>query len=132
MDFKVVFYEEFKHIEVEIGKWSIRTDQSIEKGGTGVAPNPGSYLYAAAASCTAATAYGYCSYNNLPLPTGATVHVDEAEDGSRPLKLTFEIHLPAGFPEDRIQAVHKAADACWVKKQWLNPPDFETVVIKGK
>ena len=41
MDFKVVFYEEFKHIEVEIGKWSIRTDQSVAKGGTGIAPNPG-------------------------------------------------------------------------------------------
>lgn len=121
MDFKVVFYEEFKHIEVEIGKWSIRTDQSVGKGGTGIAPNPGSYLYAAVASCTAATAYGYCYRSSLPLPTGATVHVDEAEDGSRPIKLTFEIHLPADFPEDRIQAVHKAADGCWIKKAMAEP-----------
>ena len=132
MDFNVVFYEEFKHIEVEIGKWSIRTDQSIEKGGTGIAPNPGSYLYAAVASCTAATAYGYCYKNSLPLPTGTSVHVDEADDGFGPIKMTFKIQLPPDFPEDRINAVLKAADACWVKKTWLNPPEFETVIQKDK
>ena len=80
MDFNVVFHEEFKHIEVEIGGWTIRTDQSVAKGGTGIGPNPGSYLYAAVASCTAATAYGYCYKNNLPLPTGMTVQVNEAEN----------------------------------------------------
>jgi len=132
MDLNVVFFEEFKHIEVEIGKWSIRTDQSIEKGGTGIAPNPGSYLYAAVASCTAATAYGYCFRNNLPLPTGASVHVDEAEDGSGPLKMIFKIEFPSDFPEDRIKAVYKAANACWVKKVWQNPPEFETVIKIGK
>jgi uncharacterized OsmC-like protein len=133
MDFNVVFYEEFKHIEVEIGGKTIRTDQPVEKGGTGVGPTPGAYLYAAVASCTASTAYGYCHKNGLPLPTGMSVHVDEADDenlSSDPGKMIFEIHLPADFPENRLAAVQKAADACWVKQRWLNPPEFETTVLK--
>lgn len=133
MDFNVVIYEEFKHIEVEIGGRTIRTDQPEEKGGTGIGPTPGAYLYAAVASYTASTAYGYCHKNGLPLPTGMSVHVDEADDENinmDPGKITFEIHLPADFPESRLAAVHKAADACWVKQRWLNPPKFETAIVK--
>jgi hypothetical protein len=44
--------------------------------------------------------------------------------------MIFEIHLPADFPENRLAAVQKAADACWVKQRWLNPPEFETTVLK--
>jgi|GEM_PF-1094766 len=133
MDFKVVIYEEFKHIEVEIGGRTIRTDQPVEKGGTGIGPTPGTYLYAAVASCTASTAYGYCHKNGLPLPTGMDVHVEEADEAklsSNPGRITFTIHLPPDFPEKRLAAVQKAADACWVKQRWLNPPAFETRVEK--
>ncbi len=87
----------------------------------------------AVASCTAATAYGYCHKHDLPLPTGMTVHVDEVEASGgrvRPDKITFEIQLPGDFPQSRLEAVQKAADTCWVKQKWLNPPDFETVVVQ--
>ena len=36
----------------------------------------------------------------------------------------------ARVAEDRVKAVHKAADACWVKKQWHNPPEFELKLIR--
>jgi putative redox protein len=127
MEFKAIIHEEYKHIDIEIGGYTIRTDQPVEKGGTGVGPNPGKLLLSAVASCTLATAYGYCHRNDLPLPTGMSVHVDGDEDFS---KIQFEIHLPQDFPESRVKAVHKAADACWVKKQWLNPPEFTTHIVK--
>ena len=41
MDFEVIIFDEYKHIEVEIGDYTIRTDQSKEKGGTG--SSKGSY-----------------------------------------------------------------------------------------
>ncbi|MCD6356703.1 MAG: OsmC family protein [Anaerolineaceae bacterium] len=128
MDFKVIVYKEYKHIEVEIGGYTIRTDQSKEKGGTGVGPSPGKLFLSAVASCTISTAYSYCSRKNLPLPTGMRVHVDE-EDTIE--KIHFEIQVPADFPENRLQAVCKAAGTCWVKKQWLHPPVFETEVVRG-
>jgi len=127
VDFEVVIYDEFKHIEVEIDGYTIRTDQPEEKGGTGVGPTPGTYLLAAVASCTVSTAYGYCHRHDLPLPTGMSVHV-EADKGID--KVYFEIHLPVDFPANRMSAVHKAADACWVKKQWLHPPEFETEILR--
>ena len=127
MDFDVVIYDEYKHIEVEIGGYTIRTDQPIEKGGTGIGPTPGTLLLAAVASCTVSTAYGYCFRQELPLPTGMRVHVEGEDDFE---EVHFEIQLPADFPENRIAAVKKAAHACWVKKQWLNPPTFETTIVK--
>jgi putative redox protein len=124
MDFEVIIHDEYKHIEVEIGDYTIRTDQSIEKGGTGVGLSPGKLLLASVASCTASTAYSYCHQKNLPLPTGMSVHVDGDIE-----KILFEIHLLVDFPENRITAVIRAANTCWVKKQWLNPPKFETEVV---
>ncbi|MCD6577707.1 MAG: OsmC family protein [Anaerolineaceae bacterium] len=124
MDFEVMIYDEYKHIEVEIGDYTIRTDQSEEKGGTGVGPSPGKLLLAAVASCTASTAVSYCHKKDLPLPTGMSVHVEGDIENIR-----FEIHLPVDFPEKRIPAVIRAANTCWVKKQWLNPPTFETEVV---
>lgn len=125
MEFEVVIYDEYQRIEVEIGDYVIRTDQSKVKGGSGVGPSPGKLLFAAVASCTASTAYSYCHQKNLPLPTSMSVHVDGDIE-----KIHFEIHLPVDFPENRIKAVIKAANTCWVKKQWLNPPIFETEVVR--
>ena len=127
MDFEVIVYPEYKHIEVEIAGYTIRTDQSVEKGGTGIGPTPGKLMLAAVATCTLSTAYGYCHRQNLPLPTGMSVHVDMEDDFQ---KVSFKMRLPADFPEDRVKAVHKAADACWVKKQWHNPPEFELKLIR--
>ena len=127
MDFDVIFYDDYKHIEVEIGGYTIRTDQPEAEGGTGVGPSPGKLLLAAVASCTASTAYGYCSQHDLPLPTGMDVHVDSNDNIE---KIHFEIHMPPDFPEDRVSAVRRAANTCWVKKQWLNPPGFETDIIR--
>ena len=84
-------------------------------------------LLAAVASCTVSTAYGYCHRQDLPLPTGMSVHVKSGDDFEEVL---FEIHLPVDFPADRIPAVQIAADACWVKKQWHNPPKFKTEVVR--
>jgi len=130
MDFKAVFSEDSKFVDVHIRNAIIRCDNSVVKGGTGRAPNPGTFLYTAVASCAAATAYNYCINNNLPLPLEVHVQVDESSERSGPGKITFEIMVPADFPNDHLRAVQIAADACWVKRQWLDPPEFETIVKK--
>jgi len=127
MDFEVVVFPEYKHLEVEIGGYTIRSDQPVEKGGTGVGPNPGKLMLAAVATCTLSTAIGYCHRQELPMPTGMSVHVDMGDDYQ---KVSFEMRLPADFPQDRVKAVQRAADACWVKKQWLNPPEFDLQVLR--
>ncbi len=131
MDFQIRFSKDLKTMKVEIRGITIEADNSVVKGGAGNAPNPGTYLYTAVGSCAAATAFSYCFRNQLPYPTGVDVHVTEAEGRDGPEKITFTVHLPADFPDDRVQAVIKAADACWVKKQWLTPPVFETVAEKA-
>lgn len=131
MDFQIHYSEDYKTTQVHIRGFKIEADNSVVKGGAGNAPNPGTYLYTAVGSCAAATAFTYCYKNNLPYPLGMDVHVAEAENRDGPEKITFTLQLPADFPEDRVQAVVKAADACWVKKQWQNPPLFETIAKKG-
>ena len=130
MDYSIRFSQNNKTMKVDIRGFEIEVDNSVVKGGQGHAPNPGTYLFTAVGACAAATAFSYCYKNDLPFPLGMDVHVKEAEHRDGPEKITFSLLLPKNFPDDRVQAVIKAADACWVKKQWLNPPAFETIANK--
>ena len=125
MDYEAVINGDGKYIDIHIAGFTIRTDQFKEKAIIGENPTPGKLLYAAVASCALSTACGYCTNNDLPLPTGMRVHVEGDIES-----IQFEIDLPADFPEDRIEALRRATNACWVKKQWLNPPDFKTTFAR--
>ncbi|MEI2420560.1 hypothetical protein V6O07_09825, partial [Arthrospira platensis SPKY2] len=46
-------------------------------------------------------------------------------------KISFEIYLPAEFPEKYKEALIHAANHCAVKRHMLNPPDFDYNVIIG-
>lgn len=130
MKYSVEFGEEYKHLEVKILGYTVRSDAPENEGGTGIAPSPGKYIMVSIAACTASTAYGYCHKHGLPLPLGVDVDLKHNHDEDIIEKLSFKIKVPENFPENRIKAVERAAGTCWVKKQWLNPPEFVTEVVK--
>jgi len=128
MDSEVII-SKYKHIKMEIEGHRISTDQPEEKGGTGKNPQAWKLWLASVSSCTLTTSYGYCMEHNLPLPTSMNAHIEKGEDKNYK-QISFEIHLPADFPTNRFAAVQKTADTCWVKRQWHNPPQFSTTVVR--
>jgi uncharacterized OsmC-like protein len=87
-------------------------------------PSPGSYFVAGVALCTASTARTYCRKNGFPLPAKVICRVTENDESSNIEKIDFEIIAGPGFPQDRLDALTRAAGTCWVKKAWTIPPEF--------
>jgi putative redox protein len=106
------------------------TDFVVKTGG-GEAPSPGSLFLASIATCTALTVASYCQSNNLPTE-GFRVKLDLERDPETRLatKIQMELVLPEDFPAARKRAVLRAAERCYVKRQILNPPVFETTIAE--
>ncbi len=116
---RIQFAPDSKAIEVSVGDFTITVD-----GGDQTNPSPGVYFLTGLLACTASTARGYCASNGLPLPLGMKAVV-ENDDGTRLVStVKMQLLVPSDFPEDRLDALLKAAGKCTVKKWWQNPPEF--------
>ncbi len=117
-----------KRVDTHVGDFVISTDSSKDNDGDGLFPSPGQIFKAGLGACTASTVRGYCRNNNLPLPLGVVVTMHQNDDTGMVEKVEIEIQVPADFPEDRKQALLRSAEACTVKKYWLNFPEFHTTL----
>ena len=119
-----------KRVDTRIGDFTVQTDSSKDNDGDGLFPSPGQVYLAGLGACTASTIRGYCRRNNLPLPLGVTATVHKNDETGVIEKVDLEIQTPPDFPAERLEALLRAAEACTVKKFWLNPPQFSTTIRK--
>ena len=106
--------------------FTICTDQSKKDGGDESAPAPFDMFLASIGACAGIYVLRFCQKRNLDTQ-GLKLFLRKQIDHEMKMidKITLEIILPAGFPEQYRAAVIKAADLCPVKKHIINPPDFE-------
>ncbi len=115
-----------KRVDAEYGGFTVRTDQSVEGGGEGSAPQPFDLFLASIATCAGIYVKGYCDVRGIATEgLRIEMRIEREPDGRRIARLSLDIHLPAGFPEKHREAVVRAADLCAVKKHILKPPAFE-------
>ena len=91
-------------------------DAPSGEGGSDSGPAPVELLTAALGSCMAMHIAKYCQAAKLP-HEGFTIDLD-AQLAQNPLRvgsLTVDINLPSAFPENRKEAVKRAALQCTVK-----------------
>ncbi len=115
-----------KRVSAEYGGFTVQTDQPVEGGGEGSAPQPFDLFLASIGTCAGIYVKGYCDARGLDTEgLRLEMQVERDADGRRVTRLAIEIHLPATFPEKHRDAVIRAADLCAVKKHILHPPAFE-------
>lgn len=127
MEVTVTFPGGPKSVSVQMGNHLIISDSSTKHGGEDLGPPPGQYMIAALLLCTASTARGYCVAHDFPVPAGMRAEILTDANGD----LTWircELLVNEDFPETHFRALIRAAETCWVKKQWLNPPEISTEV----
>lgn len=99
-------------------------DQPVDLGGADTAPTPTELFVASLASCVAFYARRYLRRHGLPAE-GLAVDSDFVL-GARPARVTdieVRIILPAGFPEDRRDALLAVASHCTVHNSISQAPD---------
>jgi putative redox protein len=114
-----------KRVDATIGGMLIRTDQTVENGGTGTAPEPFQLFLASIATCAGIYALEFCRARELSSERMTlTMHCEWDEKKHAIEKMTIDLKLPPGFPDRYRKAIVRVMDLCSVKKHILNPPEF--------
>ncbi len=120
-----------KKVDAVIDGTVIRTDQQVENGGDGTAPEPFSLFLASLATCAGFYAKAFCINRDIPsegLELKMRCLKDETAKNSLYSKMIFELKLPDGFPDKYKTAISRSIDLCAVKRHLMDAPEFELIV----
>ena len=121
-----------KKVDASYNGFTIATDQAVDSGGDGSAPEPFDYFLSSIATCAGIYVLGFCQKRELPFEDVRIVQSWERDnEGKRIATIRIDIEVPPDFPEKYHKALIRAANQCSVKKTLENPPDFivETVAV---
>ena len=115
-----------KKVDGKIENMIIKTDQPIEDGGEGSAPEPFQFFLMSIATCAGIYALDFCQAREIETEDMALTMTCELDPSGRFYqKLSIDLRVPAVFPEKYKKAVVRTIDLCSVKKHIINPPEFE-------
>jgi putative redox protein len=112
-----------KKVNAEFRGRMIATDQPLEAGGEGSAPEPYALFAASIGTCAGFYVLAFCQSRGLSTE-GLAIHQTMRFDGKRLLAVELDIDLPPGFPEKYREPLIRAADGCAVKKAIQAQPDI--------
>ena len=127
-----VWFPGGKRVDARVGGMTVHTDQALESGGEGKAPEPFQLFMVSIATCAGIYALEFCNARDIPTDRmGLTMSYEFDTKRGFCERLSIELKVPPEFPEKYKKAVVRVMDLCSVKKQILNPPEFMIGVEKG-
>jgi ribosomal protein S12 methylthiotransferase accessory factor len=120
-----------KRVNASYDGFEIATDQAVDSGGDGSAPEPYDYFLASLVTCAGIYVLGFCQKRSIPYDgISLTQNWEHEEKTNRLAAVRISIEVPAEFPDKYHKALVRAASQCSVKKTLESPPEFvvETVV----
>ena len=123
-----------KRVDASYSGFEIKTDQCVDSGGDGSAPEPYDYFLASLATCAGIYVLGFCQKRDIPHDGVSLRQSWEREEKTNRLsRVWISIEVPPGFPDKYHKALVRAASQCSVKKTIESPPEFvvDTVIKDG-
>jgi ribosomal protein S12 methylthiotransferase accessory factor len=119
-------------VDAHFGSYTVSTDQPSDQGGDGSAPTPFELFLASLATCAGVYVQGFCKRRGISSEGIRLVQKTERDPETHmAATVSLEIQLPAGFPEQYVSAVIRAAETCLVKKHLEKPPVFQVTTSVG-
>jgi ribosomal protein S12 methylthiotransferase accessory factor len=121
-----------KRVDASFNGFDFATDQAVDSGGEGSAPEPFDYFLASLGTCAGIYVLGFCQKRNIPYDgISLSQSWDREEKTNRLTNVRISIEVPEDFPEKYRDALVRVANQCTVKKTLENPPEFvvETVTV---
>jgi ribosomal protein S12 methylthiotransferase accessory factor len=127
-----VWFPGGKKVHAKVGGMTVYTDQALESGGEGSAPEPFQLFMVSIATCAGIYALEFCKAREIPTDEMAlTMNYEFNTKKGFCDSLWIDLKVPPEFPEKYKKAVVRVMDLCSVKKQILNPPEFVIRVETG-
>ena len=115
-----------KRVDAEYKGFLIKTDQAVYAGGGGTAPQPFDLFLGSIATCVGFYVLAFCQSRGIRLDKASVLmRMHKNEEKKMIDKISFEIQLPAEFPEKYTKAIIKSVDSCAVKAHMVDAPDFD-------
>ena len=119
-----------KRVDASYNGFVIATDQAVDSGGDGTAPEPFDYFLSSIATCAGIYVLGFCQRRKIPHEQVRLVQSWERDEKSRRITtICIAIEVPPDFPEKYHKALIRAANQCSVKKTMEDPPDFDVRTV---
>ncbi len=123
-EMKVVF-PGGKKVNVQYDGFEIETDQAVDAGGEGMAPEPYDLFLASLATCAGIYIVGFCERRNLSLEgISVTQSWERDTEARRMATIRITVETPPDFPHKYLKAIERSVHQCAVKKTILDPPEF--------
>jgi len=128
MDMEITF-PGGKKVDAQYSDFTVKTDQSVADGGSGVAPSPFDLFLASIGTCIGYYVLSFCQKKNIPTQN-ITLHASMQRNQKTHLveHCDITINVPNDFPKKYENAVIKAAEVCTVKRHLQNPPKIDIKV----
>jgi ribosomal protein S12 methylthiotransferase accessory factor len=107
-----------KRVDASFNGFDFATDQAVDSGGEGSAPEPFDYFLASLGTCAGIYVLGFCQKRNIPYDgISLSQSWDREEKTNRLTNVRISIEVPEDFPEKY--------------RDLENPPEFvvETVTV---
>ena len=119
-----------KRVNAHYEGFEIKTDQGVDSGGEGSAPEPYDYFLASLATCAGIYVLGFCQKRDIPHEgVRLTQSWAREEKTNRLESVRISIEVPTDFPDKYRTALVRVASQCSVKKALENPPEFQVETI---
>ena len=120
-----------KRVTAHYDGFDIATDQGVDSGGEGAAPEPYDLFLASLATCAGFYVLKFCDGRSIPTEGVSIRQSWHRNEDKKLVRVAIEIRVPPEFPEKYHKALVRAAETCAVKKTLTDPPQIttETVVI---
>jgi ribosomal protein S12 methylthiotransferase accessory factor len=113
-------------VDASVDKYVIHTDQPVNEGGQGTAPEPFVYLLASMGTCAAHYVFKYLESRDLPRESVRLIQKHEWDPKTKKLaKVVQIIELSPDLDEKHHKPIIRSASLCAVKKLFENPPAFD-------
>ena len=109
--------------------FDIDTDQGVDSGGEGTAPEPFDLFLASIGTCAGYYVFKFCEGRSIPTDGISLRQSWERDDKNRLVRIDLRIQVPPDFPEKYHKALVRAANTCSVKKTLLDPPEITTETV---
>jgi putative redox protein len=111
--------------------FQVKTDQPIDSGGDGTAPEPFSLFLSSIGTCTGIYVLRFCQQRKINTDDiSIGMHVAWNKEKKLIDTIDFTIKTGKDFPDKYKKAVISAAKLCTVKRVLEDPPNINITVIK--
>ena len=126
-----IYFPGGKKVDALYKGFTIKTDQPVDEGGAGSAPEPFSLFLTSIGTCIGIYVLSFCQRNQIPTEDMKLILTFEKNQETHMIEnVQTNIFLPKEFPEKYKKAVVKTAELCTVKRHMEKPPKFTITVSK--